>query len=239
MTWSSSRHLSVSANKKASGELKLLDLYCGAGGAAEGYRLAGFDITGVDIEDQPSYPFKFVKSDAIEYVTEHGHEFDVIHSSPPCQHYSVLNAYNHKTYPDLIAPTRVALREAGKPYVIENVEGAKGDLIKPAKLCGPMFGLRVYRHRLFESSFLIPQCEHPKHYALCARNGYLPTESAPFMTITGGKHSKAWLHEACEVMGTPWMSTVREVCEAIPPAYTEYIGVALCNSLESAEDVAA
>jgi DNA (cytosine-5)-methyltransferase 1 len=115
------------------------------------------------------------------------------------------------------------------------VEGAKADLISPISLCGPVFGLKMYRHRLFESSFWIPELEHPKHDARCTRNGYLPTESAPFMTITGGKHSKAWLNEACKVMGTPWMTTVREVCEAIPPAYTECIGVAYLVSLLSAE----
>lgn len=207
---------------------KVLDLFCCAGGAGFGYHRVGFQVTGVDIQPQPNYPFPFVQADALEYLADHGGEFDFIHASPPCQAYSPLNAYNHKTYPDLISPARPLLQATGRPYVIENVEAARDELQDPVMLCGPMFGLRMYRHRLFEAGggLTLPQPDHPEHAALCVRNGYLPTQERPFMSIHGGKHSRAWLEAAKEVMGVPWVQTIREVCEAIPPAYTEYIGQA-------------
>lgn len=206
--------------------LKALDLFCCAGGAGYGYHMAGFQVTGVDISPQPNYPFPFVQGDALAYLADHGAEFDLIHASPPCQAYSPLNAYNHKVYPDLISPIRPLLQATGRPYVIENVEAARPELLDPVMLCGPMFGLRMYRHRLFETGngLVLPQLEHPEHVALCSRNGYVPTPARPFMTITGGKHSRAWLEAAKVAMGMPWVRTIREVCEAIPPAYTEFIG---------------
>jgi DNA (cytosine-5)-methyltransferase 1 len=200
---------------------------------AMGYHLAGFEVVGVDIDPQPNYPFEHHVSDAVEFVRAHGHEFDLIHGSPPCQAWSPLNAYNHKVYPELIAPTREAMLAAGRPYVIENVEAAAPELINPVMLCGPMFGLRVYRHRLFETSFPLTAPTHPAHTAVCSRNGYMPTESRPFMTITGGRHSRAWQNAACDAMGMPWTKVpaggdiklgIREVCEAIPPAYARWIG---------------
>lgn len=212
----------------------VLDLYCCGGGAGYGYWLAGADVTGVDKFPQPNYPFEFVQADAIEYLKEHGHLFDLIHLSPPCQGWSPLNAYNKAEYPMLIGPTRDVL-PAGVPYVIENVHAARNELIDPMMLCGPMFGLKVYRHRMFETSFPVFAPDEPEHRWLCSRNGYLPTPERPFMSIHGGKHSRAWQRKACEVMGTPWLSVpldagvariqqgVREVCEAIPPAYTEWI----------------
>jgi len=186
-----------------------------------GYYRAGFEVVGVDIEPQPRYPFEFHQGDALEFLAEHGHEFDVIHASPPCQAYSPLNAYNKKEYPDLVAPTRELLRSVGVPYIIENVPQAP--LIDNVLLCGAMFDVRVYRHRAFETSWALAQPDHPKHAARCARNGYLPADDQ-FMTITGGRHSNAWLEAAKDVMDMPWISTIREVCEAIPPAYTQYIG---------------
>jgi DNA (cytosine-5)-methyltransferase 1 len=198
-----------------------------------GYYLAGFDVVGVDLNPQPHYPFEFHQGDAIDYIREHGHEFDLIHGSPPCQAYTPLNAYNHKTYPDLIAPTREAMLATGRPYVIENVEAAAPELRDPTLLCGPMFGVRVYRHRLFETNWPLAAPEHPKHVERCTRNGYLPTLEKPFMTITGGAHSRAWQNAACDVMGMPWIKVpvggdiklgIREVCEAIPPAFAQCIG---------------
>jgi DNA (cytosine-5)-methyltransferase 1 len=205
---------------------RVLDLYCHRGGMAMGYHRAGFDVVGVDLDAEcaDEYPFEFVQGDAIEYLLAHGHEYDLIHGSPPCQAYSPLNAYNHKVYPDLIAPTREAMRAVGKPYVIENVEAARSEMADPVMLCGPMFGLRMYRHRLMETSFPLAPPPHPAHAARCARNGYLPTEERPFMTITGGKHSRVWQRAAAAAMGTPWITTIKGVCEAIPPAYAEYIG---------------
>ncbi|WP_413799630.1 SAM-dependent methyltransferase [Streptomyces iranensis] len=206
--------------------LRVLDLYCHRGGMAMGYHQAGFEVTGVDLDAAcaAEYPFTFVHGDAIEYLLAHGHECDIVHGSPPCQLYTPLNAYNHKVYPDLIGPTREAMLTVGRPYVLENVEAARPEMVDPVLLCGPMFGLRMYRHRLLETSFPLAAPEHPKHTALCARNGYLPTAERPFMTITGGRHSRAWQRAAAEAMGTPWITTIRGVCEAIPPAYARWIG---------------
>lgn len=218
--------------------LKALDLCCCAGGAGYGYHLAGLQVTGVDIQPQPNYPFAFTQADALEYLADHGAEYDLIHISPPCQRFSPLNAYNHKEYPDLITPSRPLLEALGLPYVIENVEAAASELINPVLLCGPMFGLQVYRHRLFETGggLVLPQPEHDRdtmHTELCTRNGYLPTPERPFMSIHGGRHSRAWQNAACDALGMPWIKVpsggdialgIREVCEAIPPAYTEYIG---------------
>jgi DNA (cytosine-5)-methyltransferase 1 len=132
---------------------KLLDLYFGGGGASLGYEQAGFDVTGVDINPQPHYKGKFIQSDAIEYLKQHYQEFDAIHASPPCQAYSKATMQfrvQGKEYVDLIGITRLELIMTGKPYVIENVPDSP--LINPIQLCGTMFGLRTYRHRLFESN---------------------------------------------------------------------------------------
>jgi DNA (cytosine-5)-methyltransferase 1 len=211
----------------------LLDLFCGAGGAAMGYHRAGFDVVGVDINPQPQYPFRFLQRDALEVLAGKPAQYmKLVHASPPCQAYSNLNAYNHADYPDLIGTVRDLLRMQGFPYVIENVPQAP--LIQPVVLCGKSFGLKLYRHRGFEvGGFRIePAVEYP-HRELCARNGYLPTPERPFMSIHGGKHSRAWLEAAKAVMDVPWMTTIREVCEAIPPAYTEYIGKQLLAALEA------
>jgi DNA (cytosine-5)-methyltransferase 1 len=222
--------------------LRLLDLYSCAGGAHRGYEQAGFDVTGVDIDPQPNYPGEFIQADALEILRDREFMalFSAVHASPPCQHYSNLNAYNHKDYPDLIAPTRELILETGLPYVIENVEAAASELKNPVTLCGLMFGLRVRRHRLFETNWNLTAPAHPEHVELCTRNGYLPTPERPFMTITGGKHSRAWQNAACDAMDMPWIKVpaggdtqlgIREVCEAIPPAYTEYIGWQLADAL--------
>ena len=134
---------------------RLLDLYSGAGGAAMGYHRAGFDVVGVDIAPQPRYPFEFHQDDALEFLAEHGHEFDAVHLSPPCQAYSrtghLADAQGaRRSSVRLIEPARAMVRRLGIPYVIENVEGAP--LLSPLLLCGSMFGLRVRRHRLFEMS---------------------------------------------------------------------------------------
>lgn len=213
--------------------LIVLDTFCCAGGMGMGYYLAGFEVVGVDLRPQPNYPFPFIQGDAIEYIRKHGHEYDLVHGSPPCQAYTPLNAYNHKTYPDLIAPTRDAMIYAGQPYAIENVEAAWPELRDPVMLCGSIFKLKMYRHRLFETSFKVRDRMHWRHVHTCTRNGYLPTRSAPFMTITGGRHSRAWQNAAADAMEMPWIKVaaggdiklgIREVCEAIPPKYAKYIG---------------
>jgi DNA (cytosine-5)-methyltransferase 1 len=200
--------------------MRLLDLFCGAGGAAMGYDRAGFDVTGVDNRPQPRFPFAFVQADALEYVAAHGHEFDVIHASPPCQAYTPLRAVDKREYPDLVGATRKALQATGKPYVIENVPGAP--LQHPIALCGGMFpGLRVYRHRLFESSELLLAPSHPKHVVKATgtqRGRKAHYEAGGFITITGDVGT--YCGGAMEI---DWMNG-DELSQAIPPAYTEHIG---------------
>jgi len=142
---------------------KLLDLYCGGGGAGMGYSRAGFEVVGVDKNPQPHYPFEFHQADAIEYLTKHYHEFDVIHASPPCQRYSrITKVSSTKNHPDLLQTTINALMETKKPYIVENVVGAP--MTNYLMLCGTMFGLRVFRHRLFVTNpmlFMSPRsCNH-------------------------------------------------------------------------------
>jgi DNA (cytosine-5)-methyltransferase 1 len=213
---------------------RLLDLFCGAGGAGAGYHRAGFDVTGVDIEPMPRYPFTFVQADALEYVAEHGHEYDAIHASPPCQGYSVMAHATGREAPRLIPVTRKALRSTGKPYVIENVELAHRELRNYITLCGTQFGLKVRRHRLFEMS--------PAYYGLmspCAcQNGVkrgvlvgqmLSGKVAPGRTPRTGLYTESDRREA---IGVPWMTTM-EARQAIPPAYTAFVG----QQLKQLEDI--
>lgn len=198
---------------------RLLDLFCGAGGAAMGYYRAGFDVVGVDIKPQPRYPFEFHQADALDYCAEHGHEYDAIHASPPCQDYSPLRArQNGKRYPDLYAPVKAGLLASGRPYIIENVPNSP--LKDYITLCGGMFGLRTYRHRRFECSFLILQPPHPRHIARTStKKRRVDFDAGMHISITGDVGS--WLGPAC--MGIDWM-TGNELSQAIPPAYTEFIG---------------
>ena len=205
---------------------RLLDLFSGAGGAGRGYQMAGFHVTGVDISPQPRYAGDvFVQADALEYVREHGHEFDVIHASPPCQHYSrgTKQSKTADRHPDLIGVVRAALLATGRPYVIENVADARDRLRGPFLLCGAMFpGLRTYRHRLFESSVFVLAPHHQAHAVRTPRsNVYVP---GLFMTVYG--HVSP-VSKAREVMGIDWPMTQREVTEAIPPAFTGFIGAQL------------
>ena len=143
---------------------KLLDLFCCAGGAARGYDEAGFDVFGVDIVEQSNYPYPMIVDNALELSSSFLKKFDAIHASPPCQSYSDLAARNRNgdAWPRLVEPVREMLKASGKPYVIENVEGAP--LLDYVVLCGTMFpGLRVIRHRLFESNFPIAVPKHRKH----------------------------------------------------------------------------
>lgn len=213
--------------------MKLLDLFCKAGGASHGYFLAGFDVVGVDIEPQPNYPYTFYQGDAIGFVKEHGHEFDAIAASPPCQRYSTMTR-DHSKHPDLIGPTRDALVSTGKPYVIENVQGAKNHMVDPVKYCGSSFGLGVRRHRLFESNVSLtpPPCAHGSQGQAVGVYGVM--ESRTYLRPDGsGRGRKAQsLAEAQEAMGIYWM-TWKELTQAIPPAFTEHIGRQLIASIET------
>lgn len=210
----------------------LLDLFCGAGGAAMGYCRAGFDIVGVDINPQPNYPFDFFQADAMSWLrsaVKTGTLFDAIHASPPCQHYTPLGALHpHKTYPDLVAATRDSLDEIGLPYVIENVMAAPLIKERSITLCGGMFGLRTYRHRRFESRRLLTAPEHPKHIVRTAtRQRKKLWEEGWHVSITGD----VGVYVGIEAMGIDWMSG-NELCQAIPPAYTEHVGAQLLAAMK-------
>lgn len=213
---------------------RVLDGCCGAGGAAMGYWQAGYDVVGADIVDQPRYPFPFRRANILDTSFD---GFDLVHVSPPCQRYSDL-AYrngNADDWPDLIGPVRDRLDVWGGPYVMENVEGAP--LLDPVMLCGTMFpGLRVIRHRLFESNYPIDVPEHGRHprvftYDLRkAHYGRLDQNTA-FVQVTGG--GNATVANKRDAMGIDWM-TGAELNEAIPPAYTRHIGAQLRRHLEVA-----
>jgi DNA (cytosine-5)-methyltransferase 1 len=201
---------------------RVLDLYCGGGGAGKGYADAGFDVRGVDIAPQPRYPFPFIQADAIEYCRAHGAEFDLIHASPVCKRYSITRSLHTNEYPDQIPELRNVLRfGVGIPYVIENVVGAP--LIEPVMLCGQMFGLPLYRHRLFECSFFLLAPPHPAHReAATGTKGMGKQSGAPIQTVTGSNYLAA---KGRAAMGIDWLP-MRSLSQAIPPAYTRFIGTA-------------
>lgn len=220
---------------------RLLDLFCGAGGAAMGYHRAGFEVVGVDIKPQPHYPFEFHQGDALAWleqvVMDRQHpewlleRFDAIHASPPCQHYSVTHAVHaDRIYPDLIDPVRQLLVATGIPYVIENVPNAP--LVDPVVLCGEMFGLGVIRHRLFEANWPLDQPAHVVHRdGGTTAVGCSKRPGDAYMTIAGHWSGIA---NGRDAMGIDWMSR-DELSQAIPPAYTEWIGTHLMNALKAAD----
>jgi len=204
--------------------MKLLDLFCGAGGASMGYHMAGFDVTGVDLKHGKRYPFTYIRGDVMEIVKDLDflRSFDVIHASPPCQTFSATkhlrNAQGKGTdKQDLVEPVRDALKVAGMPYIIENVVNAP--LIDPILLCGSAFGLKVRRHRLFESTFDLKGtiCNHKAQGKPVGIYGSMRDE------IPNGGHTAKTMAEASESMGIHHMIWT-ELVEAIPPAYTKYIG---------------
>jgi DNA (cytosine-5)-methyltransferase 1 len=202
-----------------------------------GYHLAGFDVVGVDIEPQPNYPFPFVQADAVEYAEAHGHEYDAIHASPPCQenvrglagvNIALGRALDHAS---LIVPTRAVVRRLGVPYVIENVEGA--ELLAPVRLCGSSFGLPIRRHRLFESNVLlmVPSCEHDrerekKYWTSWIKDG--ERQRAAVVQVYGNGGEREQWGPALDI---GWM-TPDELTQAIPPAYTEHIGRQLMEHVQ-------
>lgn len=209
---------------------RLLDLGCCQGGASLGYYRAGFDVVGVDISPQAKYPFEFHQADALEYLAHHGSEFDAIHSSMPCQGYSETQKLHGKLWPKLIEPTRFILLGMKHPcWVMENV--APAPLLNPIELCGAMFGLRTYRHRLFESNVPLTIPEHPAHVARQAKMGR-PPKPEEFMHIVGNFSNVAAGRAA---MGDlDWMNR-DGLREAIPPAYAEYVGRQLMAALQEME----
>jgi hypothetical protein len=210
--------------------MRLLDLFCGAGGAAMGYHRAGFEVVGVDINPQPHYPFEFHQMNCLDLCLPALRSFDAIHASPPCQAYTRKAANwgrarkNVIEHPDLLGPTRELLDAAGLPYVIENVIGAP--MRCDVMLCGTMFGLRIIKHRQFELNFpiayFLPSCDHSDVY-----------------NPWSGKGRSAKEHR--EAQGTPWIpqcggasrkaGVTGDLNNAIPPAYTEWLGDHLAHEV--------
>jgi DNA (cytosine-5)-methyltransferase 1 len=226
--------------------MRVLDLFCGAGGAGKGYALAGFDVVGVDIEPQPNYPFEFIQADALtiwpDFFSRH---FDAVHASPPCQFGTALRHAPgaKKDHPNLIPLTRAMLKAIGLPYIIENVTGSRAHLEKPVMLCGSMFHLgaevgdRFYqlrRHRYFECSFPLTPPQSCAHFGPCigVYGGHVRNRSKKF----GGRETRDFVDcdkpaLAREAMGMSW-ATMGEMSQAIPPAYTHHIGRQLKDHLD-------
>jgi DNA (cytosine-5)-methyltransferase 1 len=220
---------------------RLLDLFCGAGGAAMGYHRAGFQVVGVDIKPQPRYPFEFHLADALDFLGAYRRgyvgKFNVINASPPCQAYTVANNIHGREHPDLLPATRDGLIKSGIPWVIENVPGAP--MRHAVVCCGLAFGLNVKRHRFFESSELIltPPCPgHAGDWLLVFGHSVLHRAHVSGRAKGGGpilRRKEAGIAAGRAAMGIDWM-TRAELSEAIPPAYTEFIGAALLKALNRA-----
>ena len=214
---------------------KLLDLFCKAGGASVGYARAGFEVEGVDIEPQPHYPFKIYQADALEFPLD---GYDAYHASPPCQGYSttknVSEIFGFQKHPLYLTEVREMLIATSKPYVIENVMNAKykkgrqEEGLQAGFLCGTMFGLPFYRHRLFETPFPWFQPGHPKHRLKDAGSYGAGVKSA---SMTLMHNLKVIRDSAAKYFETEWMNG-DELSEAIPVAYTEYLGKYLLKACE-------
>lgn len=204
--------------------MRILDLFCCQGGAGMGYHKAGFTVVGVDLYPQPRYPFAFHQRDAVEFLRIHGKRFDAVHASPPCQAFTNAQKLMGNEHPDLIAPTRELLEELDIPYVIENVPGAP--LHNPIELCGAMFSLGTYRHRLFETNWAIEAPIHFDHTARTTKMGRKPIDGE-MMHVVG---NFSGVEKAKKAMGIDWMSR-DGLRESIPPAYTEFIGRQLMKHL--------
>lgn len=228
---------------------KLLDAFCCAGGAAAGYAAAGFDVVGVDIAPQPNYPYEFIEADALDVLrrllageTVGGYrlgDFAAIHASPPCQGYLNLSRANvalgrEQGHDRLIAEVRSFLKRTPLPWIIENVADARDELRDPVRLCGSSFGLPIRRHRLFESSepLVGVECNHrwqtvPRYWTSYRPKGREPKLSTVVQVYGNGGNQ----HEWGPALGIDWM-TPRELAEAIPPAYTEFLGRQLLRFAE-------
>lgn len=209
----------------------LLDLFCGAGGASVGYHRAGFDVVGVDIAPQPDYPFEFLQADVMRLDVGES-RFDAVHASPPCQRDAAItkgtNAHLRDTYPDLYPGVRAMLASMRVPYVIEN-PAARPDLV----LCGEMFGLGVIRHRRFELGNVpgIYGLEHKRHRGRVAGMRHGRWFEGPYFAVYGEGGGKGTVAQWQAAMGIDWTDNRRSIAEAIPPAYTQFVGLTLLNAL--------
>ena len=216
-------------------KLRLFDGYCGAGGAGMGYSRAGFVVTGADHNAQPHYPFAFERRDVLSYTPQELRErFDALHGSPPCQRYSEAAKFhgNSGDHPDLVEPTRALFKASGLPWVIENVVGApiRADVM----LCGTQFGLRIAKHRGFECSFplgfrLLPPCDHsdvydPWHGPGRTVEEFRAAQGTPWIPMAGGASRKR--------------GVTGDVFNAIPPAFTEYLGAELLAHVTALQEAA-
>lgn len=225
--------------------MRLLDLFCGAGGAGMGYYRAGFDVVGVDINPQPNYPFEFVQADAMTYPLD---GFDAIHASPPCHDHSNVTGQNRKASGVkgtgwMLAATLERLAAAGLPFVVENVETAEFPrTVYRFRLCGSSFGLDVRRHRWFASNLamLQPPCAHrlqaPRFRSLDSRRK--PGSLATVVGVHGHLNYAGESELRKRAMGIDWMDD-HELTQAIPPAFTNYIGEQLVAHLELAGEATA
>ncbi len=215
--------------------LRVLDLCCGQGGASAGYVAAGFDVIGVDINPQPRYPYGFIQADALEVLADQAFVagFDAIHASFPCQAFLEGTLAPARHVPDLITPGRPLLQATGLPWVMENVMGAPLDRDRSITLCANTFGLRTYRHRRFEYS---------EHLELVT-----PTHLPHVKRAPNRRRRERWLagdhasitgdvgtYVGPDAMGIDWM-TGNGLSEAIPPAYTRWVGDQLLRHLETSE----
>lgn len=213
--------------------MRILDLFCGGGAAADGYVRAGHEVSGVDIAAQPCYPYEFIRMDAIDVLmnSDIPYRFDVIHASPPCQPYSKhvtsqsspWNDTKGKDEESLIPMVRWLLERTGKPFVIENVVGAP--LHDPVTLCGSMFGLDIPRHRLFETNWgMDAPLVHPKCRGIAKRSAERRGWDYRDMSVTGKGRSAGTAERWAELLGMDRVMRQHDLKEAIPPAYTEYVG---------------
>jgi len=194
--------------------MRIVDLFCCGGGATKGMQDAGHHVTGVDINSQPKYcGDDFIQGDALTVDLS---DFDFVWASPPCQAHTAARHSHGREYLDLIPQTREKLISSGKPYIIENVPGAP--LLRPVLLCGSMFDLRVYRHRLFESNVELKVPFHPYHKASVCKMGRPPKQDE-FIQVVGHFSD---VPAARVAMGIDWLGQ-KELAQAIPPAYSNYL----------------
>lgn len=210
--------------------MRVLDLFCNAGGAATGYFRAGFEVVGVDIDPQPNYPFEFIQADVLDldWTTD---DFDFIHASPPCQHSAAItkgtNAHRRHLHPNLYPGTETLLKSTGKPYVIENPD-SRPDVV----LCGEMFGLGVLRHRKFElGNWSTEKPKHVPHRGRVRGMRHGVYYDGPYVAVYGKGGGKATVQEARDAMGIDWTDRHEELVEMLPPAYTQWIGGRFLESL--------